>query len=206
MEPAVRAYRPADLPAIYEICVRTADAGGDARGRYTWDTLMGDLFAVPYVTAEPHHAHVLDDGTGRAVGYVLGTADTPRFVRWYRTSWLPATASRYPRPADPPRSPDDEMLALHHRPERMLVAGLAGYPAHLHIDVLPDFQGKGWGRALTGRFLAGLHAGGVPRVHLGMLSRNVAARAFYDRLGFHEIPIGDAGPITFLGRDTAPAA
>ncbi|MEV4373049.1 hypothetical protein AB0J71_38710 [Nonomuraea sp. NPDC049637] len=86
--PFVRSYRPADLAAVYDICVRTADAGGDARGQYASDLLMGDIFAVPYVTLEPEHAHVVDDGTGQAVGYVVGTADTAAFVRRYREEWM----------------------------------------------------------------------------------------------------------------------
>jgi GNAT superfamily N-acetyltransferase len=203
VQPSIRAYRPTDLDTVYDICVRTADAGGDARGQYSSDRLMGDIFAAPYVTLEPEHAHVLDDGTGAAVGYVLGTADTARFVRRYRDEWLPATAGRYPVPADPPVTPDDMMLTLHHHPERMIVAELADYPAHLHIDLLPDWQGKGWGRGLMDAFLAGLHAAGVPRVHLGMVPTNVGARAFYGRLGFVELPVPGA-PITYLGRSTAP--
>jgi ribosomal protein S18 acetylase RimI-like enzyme len=163
---------------------------------------MGDIFAAPYVTLEPEHAHVLDDGTGSAVGYVLGTADTEKFVQRYRDEWMPAVADRCPPPADPPRTPDDEMLALHHHPERMLVPELAGYPAHLHIDVLPEFQGHGWGRALIEEFLAGLCAAGVPAVHLGMSPANVGARAFYDRLGFVEIPVPSATAVTYLGRST----
>jgi ribosomal protein S18 acetylase RimI-like enzyme len=200
---AIRAYRPSDLPAVYDICVRTGASGSDARGTYGSDLRLGDIFAAPYVTLEPEHAHVLDDGAGTAVGYVLGTADTARFVRRYRDEWIPATAGRCPAPADPPVTPDDGLLALHHHPERMLVPELAAYPAHLHIDVLPRFQGGGWGRALIERFLAGLHAAGVPAVHLGMSTSNVTARAFYDRLGFVELPVPDAGDVTYLGRSTA---
>jgi ribosomal protein S18 acetylase RimI-like enzyme len=200
--PAIRAYRPDDLTAVYDICVRTADAGADARGQYASDMLMGDLFAAPYVTLEPEHAHVLDDGTGTAVGYVLGTADTPTFVRRYRDEWIPATAERCPVPADPPVTPDDAMLWLHHHPERMLVPEVAAWPAHLHIDLLPEWQGKGWGRALMGRFLDGLRSAGVPGVHLGMLATNVRARAFYDRLGFTEITVPNA-EIIYLTRTTA---
>jgi ribosomal protein S18 acetylase RimI-like enzyme len=199
---AIRAYRPSDLPAVYDICVRTADSGADARGRYACDRLTGDIFAAPYVTLEPEHAHVLDDGTGTPVGYVLGTADTEKFVRRYRDEWMPAVAHRCPVPPDPPRTPDDAMLALHHNPERMLVPELAGFPAHLHIDVLPAFQGRGWGRGLIEQFLAGLRTAGVPAVHLGMSPTNVAARAFYDRLGFVEISVPGAGNVTYLGRST----
>jgi ribosomal protein S18 acetylase RimI-like enzyme len=202
VQPAIRAYRPSDLDAVYDICIRTGDGGADARGQYTDDRLLGDVFAAPYVTLEPEHAHVLDDGTGAAVGYILGTADTPRFVQRYREEWLPAAAGRYPQPAVPPVTADDSMLMLLHHPERMLVAEMADYPAHLHIDLLPEWQGKGWGRGLIAAYLAGLRAAGVTGVHLSMLTSNVAARAFYDRLGFTEIPVADAGPVTYLVRGT----
>jgi len=195
VQPSVRAYRPTDLDAVYDICVRTADAGASAQGDYSSDRLMGDIFAAPYVTREPQHAHVVDDGDGNAVGYILGTANTADFVGWYRDDWLPVAAY-------PPAPQDDGMLALHHNPERMLMPELAGYPAHLHIDLLPDWQGKGLGRELMVAFLAGLTAAGVRRVHLGMLTTNVGARAFYDRLGFHPIEVAGAGPITYLGRET----
>jgi GNAT superfamily N-acetyltransferase len=96
------------------------------------------------------------------------------------------------------------MLGLHLNPERMLVPELAGYPAHLHIDLLPEWQGRGLGRALMNAFLAGVRAAGAGRVHLGMAPANVKARAFYDRLGFIEIPVGSPG-VLYLGRDTSPA-
>jgi ribosomal protein S18 acetylase RimI-like enzyme len=202
VQPIIRLYRPTDLDAVYDICVRTADGGDDARGMYVDDRLMGDIFAVPYVTLEPRHAHVLDDGSGAAVGYVVGTADTARFVRRYREEWIPAIDGRYPDPADPPVTPSDVMLSLHLHPERMLVPELADYPAHLHIDLLPEWQGRGFGRALMNAFLAGVHAAGAPRVHLGMAPTNTRARAFYDRLGFTEIPVSDP-TVLYLGRPTA---
>lgn len=197
MQPTIRAYRPTDLDAVYDICVRTAEAGRDGRGRHSSDRLVGDVFAAPYVTLEPELAHVVDDGDGTAVGYILGTADTERFVQRYRAEWIPAIEGRY---GDDPR--DQDMLALHHDPERMLVPELAPYPAHLHIDLLPAAQGRGLGRGLMTAFLRGLRAAGVARVHLGMVPTNTGARAFYDRLGFTEIPVPDAGNVTYLGRET----
>jgi ribosomal protein S18 acetylase RimI-like enzyme len=200
MAPKIRGYRPSDLDAVYDICVRTADAGGDARGRFSDDRLVGDVFAAPYVTLEPQTARILDDGTGRAVGYIVGTADTEDFVRRYRAEWIPAIEGRY----DGSDERDQGLLALHGHPERMLVAEVAGYPAHLHIDLLPDWQGRGQGRALMSSFLDGLHAAGVPRVHLAMSPSNTAARAFYGRLGFSEIPVPGERHVLYLGRDTAP--
>jgi ribosomal protein S18 acetylase RimI-like enzyme len=109
---------------------------------------------------------------------------------------------RFPALDGPPSTPSEVMVDLMYRPERMIVPELAGYPAHLHIDLLPDHQRKGHGRALMNAFLDALHRKGVEHVHLGMVTANTAARAFYDRLGFHEIPVADAGPLTYLGRRT----
>jgi ribosomal protein S18 acetylase RimI-like enzyme len=197
VQPLIRSYRPADLDALYDICVRTANDGGDARGRHSADTLVGDVWAAPYAVLEPEHAHVLDDGTGAAVGYILGSADTARFVRRYREEWIPAIAGRY---ADDPR--DRDVLAAHHHPERMLLPIIAEYPAHLHIDLLPEWQGRGLGRGLMAAFLAGLRAAGVRRTHLALSATNTAARAFYHRLGFTELEVPGARPGTVLGRST----
>jgi ribosomal protein S18 acetylase RimI-like enzyme len=193
--PEIRLYRPSDGDALYDICVRTAELGGDARGRYSSDRLMGDLFALPYAHLEPHLAFVVDDG-GEAVGYVVGTADTAAFVRRHRAEWIPLVGDRYPVPPAPPRTAEQDMVALHFDPERMLVPGLDGYPAHLHIDLLPAYQGRGFGRRLIDRFVG---TAGAPGVHVGMVTANVRARGFYDRLGFTELPVPDPGPLTYLG-------
>jgi len=203
--PTIRPYRESDLAAVYDICVRTALNGGDARGVYRSDDLMPDLFAGPYVFLEPHLAFVVDDGVG-AVGYVVGTSDTARFVARYRDVWIPRLANRYPPLSGEPTTPDDVMIGLHHQPERMLVPELSGYPAHLHIDLLPDYQRRGLGRALMSTMLAALADDGAAAVHVGMVTENTEARAFYDRLGFHVIPVPDPGPLTYLGRPTSTNA
>ena len=199
--PVIRRYRPTDRAAVADICVRTGDAGGDSSAVYPDPELLPSIFALPYVEYEPRLAFVIDDA-GTPVGYVLGTADTPAFVRWFREQWLPTLVPRYPPRPDPPVTPTDRMIGLLHRPERMLAPEVADYPAHLHIDLLPGYQGAGHGRALMTTFLRALGDAGVGRVHLGMDRRNTRARAFYDRVGFHEITVPDVPGATFLGRDT----
>ncbi|GHG92130.1 acetyltransferase [Streptomyces lanatus] len=198
----IRRYRPADREAVEDICVRTAHEGGDSRPHYRDPAVFPATFAIPYAVLEPDLAFVLDDGEGRAVGYVVGAADTPRFVTAFRTRWLPSVTDRHPPPAGPPRTPDEEMAGLLHHPERMLVPEVAAYPAHLHIDLLPDRQGRGHGRELMRTLLQALGDRNVPAVHLSMVTANKPARAFYDRLGFHEIPVPAPGPVTYLGRTT----
>ncbi|MFJ4277411.1 GNAT family N-acetyltransferase [Streptomyces massasporeus] len=200
--PAIRSYRPEDRPALDDICIRTAHHGEDCRPHYADPGIFPVTFAAPYVRLEPDLAFVLDDGQGRAVGYILGTADTPRFAEAFRTTWLPLVAGRYPAPPRPPRTPDEEIAGLLHHPERMVRPELAGHPAHLHIDLLPDWQGRGHGRHLMRTLLRALQGRGVPAVHLSMVTANTRARAFYDRMGFEEIHVPEPGEATYLGRAT----
>ncbi|WP_149829168.1 GNAT family N-acetyltransferase [Streptomyces tailanensis] len=200
--PAVRLYRREDHAALHDICIRTAHNGGDSRPVYMDPDIFPATFATPYVHLEPELTFVLDDGEGQAVGYILGTANTTAFVGEFREKWLPLVTDRFPEPIGPPTTPDETIIELLHHPERMIVAELASYPAHLHIDLLPAWQGKGHGRALMRSFLQALHDRAVPSAHLAMASTNTPARAFYDRLGFHEIKVPDPGPVTYLGRTT----
>ncbi|GAA3385505.1 GNAT family N-acetyltransferase [Cryptosporangium minutisporangium] len=198
VEPLIRPYGDADLDAVRDICIRTGHEGGDARPLYPDPTIFPTAFSDPYVAFEPELAYVVDDGE-RAVGYIVGTADTRAFVKRYRGEWLPSVADRWPLTDGTSRT--DGLVRLLHDPERMLHPELDEYPAHLHIDLLPEYQGRGLGRALMARFLRALAAQDVLAVHLGMVPTNTAARAFYDRLGFHEIAVPDPST-TYLGRST----
>ena len=181
-----------------DICIRTADSGGDASQLYADPGILPELFAYPYVELEPDLAFVLDDGT-RVVGYVLGTRDTARFADRWRAEWLTRLADRYPLGSGDPARPDAGMVDYLHHPEVMVVPGLTDYPAHLHIDILPTHQGAGHGRALMEVILGTLRAQGVPGLYVAMLTANRPARGFYDRLGFHELEVPDPGPLTHLG-------
>ncbi|MEO6713374.1 MAG: GNAT family N-acetyltransferase [Mycobacteriales bacterium] len=198
----IRPYRDSDSADLYEVCVRTADNGGDATGRYDSDRLMGDLFAAPYAVLEPDVAFVLEDD-GRVVGYVVGTPDTAAFVAAYRQRWIPALADFYQAVAGAPSNDTEFMLSLHFNPERMLVTEVIDrFPAHLHIDLLPPYQRKGYGRQLMDTMLPALGRAGAAGVHVGMLTANTPARVFYDHLGFVELDVPDAGVLTYLSRGT----
>ena len=150
---------------------------------------------------EPDFAFVLDDGQ-RAVGYVIGTPDTAAFARAYRARWIPRLAGRYPVPPDPPTSHEEELLALHHHPERLVWPGLDEYPAHLHIDLLPPFQRAGHGRALMETFYAAAAGAGAAGVHVTVSKANTRAIGFYHRLGFRPLEVANPGEptVTYLGR------
>jgi ribosomal protein S18 acetylase RimI-like enzyme len=181
----IRPYQSGDEPALYEVCLRTGDAGRDATGLYDDPRLLGHLYVGPYLALAPELAFVLADA-GTPVGYVLGALDTDRFAAACEVSWWPPLRRRYPDPADP-RTPDQRLAALIHHPPAQSAEVTARYPSHLHIDLLPAAQGRGHGRALMRRLLDALAAAGSPGVHLGVARDNENAIGFYRRLGFAEL-------------------
>ncbi len=201
---AIRPYRPADRDALYAICIRTGDAGRDATALYRDPRILPDIFTGPYLVLEPALTFVLRNAEDRPAGYIVGTADTRRFVAAYRRDWLPRVAGHYPRPgAHGSEGRDAERIHELHHPEWMLRDDLTDYPAHLHIALAPQAQGKGAGRALMDTYLEALRAAEVPSVYLSMSASNTGARAFYDRLGFHQIARPTPTRV-LLGRRTHP--
>lgn len=79
---------------------------------------------------------------------------------------------------------------------------LETYPAHLHINLLPEYTGKGWGKVLMGAFLEKMRGMGVRGVHLGMVATNDGAGRFYMREGFERCgEVLDGGVSGEKGRD-----
>lgn len=202
MSVSIRPYRAADRDDVYDVCVRTGAAGQDARGRFSSDHLLGDIYAGPYLHIAPQHAFVVDNGE-RAVGYVIGVADTREFVAAYRTDWLPRLRGVYSPPAAPPSTDEEQKLADMFNPDMMLLPELAAHPAHLHINLLPDYQGAGHGRALVATFLASVTAAGATSCYLVVRAANTGALRFYDRIGWRRIDVADPGSSIFLVKATA---
>lgn len=187
----IRKYETADEDAIYDICLRTGRDGQDATELYQDPRLVGHVFAGPYVRLEPDFAFVLDPQDGRPpIGYVLGTPDTREFEARCEKEWWPALRLRYPDPQEVPageRTLDQTRAYNIHHPYPADAEIVAGHPAHLHIDLLPEAQGGGNGRAMMETLFAALAAAGAPGVHLGVSAANTRAVAFYRKLGFTEL-------------------
>ena len=185
----IRPYRESDLPELRRICLLTGRAGTDATGQYSSDELLPDVFLEPYVTLEPRTAWVVELD-GAPVGYLVGTLDTAALARAWEGSWAPEFARRHP-----------DVVAGEEWLHAWRPSVEEGYPAHLHIDLLPRAQGAGWGRALIRELAAAALAAGVRGIHLGMAADNRAALAFYERLGFAVLR-ADA-EVLVLGADPA---
>jgi GNAT superfamily N-acetyltransferase len=124
-----------------------------------------------YLEHDPGYAY-LAFADGDVVGYLVGAADDP------------ALASRFA---------DIEYFSVLSELTKQ-------FPAHLHVNIAPDFRNRGIGGRLIDRFAADVKAVGVPGVHV-VTSAGALNVGFYNRNGFSEIArAGKGGQLVFLGR------
>jgi ribosomal protein S18 acetylase RimI-like enzyme len=181
----IRNYHPSDLSSLYRICLKTGNSGKDASDLLKNPDLLGHYYAAPYAVLEPDLCFVVVcDGT--PCGYILGTRDTVPFCKRCEEEWFPFLRKQYPLPEENDTSYDARIIRLIHK-GHWLNEDLAAYPAHLHIDLLPQTQGKGIGRKLIGVFADRLREIGVSALHLQVGKANPGAILFYQRTGFHLI-------------------
>jgi len=186
----IRPYRSADLDDLYRICLQTAAEGQDATALFSDPMLPGHVFAAPYGIFEPSLAWVAEDSAGVA-GYVLGALDTRAFEETLERDWWPALRAKYPEPAQVTAAVSElELFTLQaiHQPFRTDPALVSRYQSHLHIDLLPRLQGRGFGRRLIETLLAALRVGGSSGVHLHVGRGNQRAVEFYRHVGLTELP------------------
>lgn len=182
----IRPFRQQDLPALYDIALRTGAGGEDATGRVRDEALIGDLFVGPYALLEPELVLVAEGEDNEVVGYVAATDDSSAFEARCEGLWWPRLRERLVDPPPCQRASwglDEHGAHLAHHP---VAAGDVAirYPANLHMNLLPGARGQGLGAHLFADVCDLLQARGAPGVHVRVGPDNVRAIAFYRALGF----------------------
>ena len=187
-EVTIRKAVLSDIPYLYDICLKTGDSGKDASDIFFDPFLVGSYYAAPYLLFSDGICFIAEYDYCPQ-GYIIAAPDTAAFEKWMEEVWLPPLRERYPMPYPPDkiRSENEGKIikALHdcHFPADT-ESWLTDYPAHLHIDLLPNIQGKGVGRRLMDALFSELKKRGIPGVHLGVGSSNESAIVFYKKVGF----------------------
>jgi ribosomal protein S18 acetylase RimI-like enzyme len=189
----IRKYDRGNEPAIKEITYRTGFNGEDLTGRGFFDDkrLFFLMHTCYYTTYEPQHCFVaVDAQTDTVVGFIAGTPDTSAQKEAFRRRMPPRimlralfiTSWRYPttyRTWSRMRRMGEKTAN-----QGLEVRALAGYPAHLHINVLPEHQRRGIGGRLIARFEEHMFNHGVRGLHLHTSNYNRRAIPFYRKTGF----------------------
>lgn len=171
------------------MCLETGNDGADGTSFYAADPdALGRIYVGPYLQFEPELSLVLEDDGG-ICGYALGALDSRLFFDRYEREWRPGLCAQFREPAGDRGewSRIDEVHYEYHHPSYFCPEPYERFPSHLHIDLLPRVQGRGYGRQLMERNLATLRRLGSPGAHLGVSIRNRRALSFYRHLGFCEL-------------------
>ena len=184
----VRQAELRDLEAVYDICLKTGQAGRDATDLYSDPALIGHIYAGPYVALKGPISFVAEDDLG-VFGYAVGVSDTRAFERELEREWWPALRERYPEPVqqETEQSADDQRIRTIHNPSPVPQAVIDEYPAHIHMNLLPRARGRGVGARLLDAWIAAAKLKGVSAVHAGVSAANEAGLAFWTAREFHPV-------------------
>jgi ribosomal protein S18 acetylase RimI-like enzyme len=192
----IRLARPGDESGAYHVCLKTGNHGQDGEPFYQEDPdALGRIFVGPYLAYEPDLSFILEDEQG-ICGYCLGARDSRAFYARYEAGWRPDLCARFPAPKGDPSqwTRVQQVHYCYHHPDYSCPEPYDAFPSHLHIDLLPRAQGRGYGRRMIEQLLGHLRRRGAQGVHLGVSVGNVKALGFYQRLGFRELCRVGSGP------------
>ncbi|MFO0695353.1 MAG: hypothetical protein U0230_17450 [Polyangiales bacterium] len=194
---SIRPYKASDRDSVRSICYETGYMGDSVDFYYGDRASFADMFTSYYTDREPEHALVIArESDDRCVGYLLGCVDSRKAVDPVRIAlrhillrgllFRPSTAMFFLRTI---------WDVIRDRGVHRTHVDLAKYPAHTHIDLLPEARG-GLGVKMFVQFLELLRSKGIVGVHAEMIAENRPAMAIAKRLGYVEI--GERYPLPGL--------
>lgn len=196
----IRLANSDDLNALYQITLKTGNSGRDASHLYTDPKILGHIYSAPYLKFAPELAVVVER-SNEVLGYCVGTSDTLNFEKQLETDWWPSLRQRYRKPEEGRRldwSVEEHCRQIIHQPESTPKQIVNQFPAHLHMNLLPELQGMGVGPALLNFWFQQAHLLEVKAVHLGASASNQKAIQFWSNQGFENL----AGVTEVLSPDT----
>lgn len=167
----IRKAEKKDIKDIEYICRMTA--GPVCQREPITGNRVAKIYSTYYATECTDSCFVLADESDKAVGYVLCEPDWKRYSRLYREKYVPQIFALKKR---------DGFVAWFFPVPYMVFS--PRYPAHLHIDILPEFQGQGYGTKMLEKLFEELRGKGIKGVMLMAGGENEGAIRLYKRMGF----------------------
>ncbi len=169
----IRQYKEKDKDNVHFICLNSeGPSKSSKRG-------MNFTFAVYcdyYIENEPGNCFVATDDNDKAIGYIISTQDFDKFKEIYISKYYP------------------KIQWWEFRRRKSALRAISSqekykdkYPAHLHIDILPEYQHKGLGRKLMDALCDNLRQKNVKGVMFTVWHKNYNAIKFYEKYGFELI-------------------
>lgn len=186
----LRPYRRDDRAGVRQVCGDTAERGESIENLYSDRRLAVDLVSRYYTDFEPQSCWVAE-AEGRIVGYLMAAVNSSRHHRIMAWRILPSALLSAVLRGALWRAETWRMVAaafpnIRRFRERTNLAA-AGFPAHVHVNLLSEFRGQGLAQGLMTAFLQRMVARGVPGVQAAVRADNPPAIAFFERIGFRPL-------------------
>lgn len=169
----VRPYGSKDCEAVRYVCL---NSDGPCRLSKRGCNFILNTYCNYFIEKEPDNCFVATDDTDKVIGYVLCAENFDKFYTVYVDEYVSRLKkTEFTHRRDAFRSVESQGKYK------------AEYPAHLHIDLLPDYQHMGLGKKLMDSLCAHLKEKGVPGIALTVWNGNKNACRFYEKYGFELI-------------------
>ena len=166
----IRPYKEKDRDDVRYICLN-CDGPSDMspEGEHFILTAYCDY----YIEREKENCFVAADEDDKAVGYILCAENFESFIHCFREEYIP-------------RIPEDQTDHIGYAKASTAVQEKYKneYPAHLHIDIMPEYQRMGLGHKLMDTLLSHLKDKGIKGIVLSVADFNDKGIAFYKKYGF----------------------
>lgn len=169
----IRPYQQKDKEDVRFVCL---NSDGPCKSSKRGINFALAVYCDYYIEKEGENCFVATDENDKAIGYIICTENFDNFKEIYIKDY-------YTR-----------IKKWEYRRRESALRAIASqekykdeYPAHLHIDLLPQYQHKGLGRKLMDTLCENLRQKGVKGVMFTVWHKNYNAIKFYEKYGFQLI-------------------
>lgn len=169
-QPIVRRFEERDREAIRKICCDAALEKPTLL--FQEDPALAPLYFTDYYLEYEPESCFVGEVAGRVVGYLAGCKDTRTFNRIFRRRFLPRILARIGwklltlqyRSKDTYRMLWWMLLERLQQTEKLKIP-LDDYPAHTHLNIVPEYRGCGLSNQLSKVFRHHMKEMGITGLH-----------------------------------------
>lgn len=183
----IRNVKKTDEEALIDICFITGDTS--LKRIFPEPRLFSHFWCLYYLWYEPEYCFVAEDTEkNKVIGYIISTKDTIKQEKDFAEKMGPLVKNRMKEVKV--RTLISKIYAhfiIHKSLSKKRRKMLEIYPAHLHINILPEYQRQGIGHRLMGTLEQHLIKNDIPGFHLEVGVKNDIGISFYKKFGLEYI-------------------
>jgi len=179
----IRKLERKDEEALIDICFITGDPF--LKKIFPNSYLFSLFWCLYYVWYEENNCFIAyDEKSKEVIGYIFSTLDTLEQEENFKRKMTPLIKQKL---KELKIKSIQSRIVVHFIINKPLTKKrkrlIMEYPAHLHINILPEYQRQGIGHRLMIAFEANLREKGISGFHLEVSAKNKLGINFYEKYG-----------------------